>query len=153
MKSTKILKVIKETIELGDKKPRVFLGGTCNESTWRDKLIEKLTIDYFNPVVDDWDEAAYQQELKERETCDQVLYVITPKMTGVYSIAEVIDDSNKRPEKTVFCVIPNDEDESFDKGQIKSLDSVGKMVEKNGGIWLSNLDEVAEYLNDIGDNK
>ena len=27
---------------------KVFLGGTCNDSIWRDKLIEMLTIDYFN---------------------------------------------------------------------------------------------------------
>ena len=33
---------------------KIFLGGTCNESTWRDELIPNLTIDYFNPVVKDW---------------------------------------------------------------------------------------------------
>lgn len=33
---------------------KVFLGGTCNESTWREKLIPMLKIDYFNPVVKDW---------------------------------------------------------------------------------------------------
>ena len=35
---------------------KVFLGGTCNNSKWRDKLIPMLNIDYFNPVVDDWTE-------------------------------------------------------------------------------------------------
>lgn len=36
---------------------RVFLGGTCNESKWREELISKLdlnSIEYFNPVVEDW---------------------------------------------------------------------------------------------------
>lgn len=37
---------------------RVFLGGTCNDSTWRDNLIQQLEIDYFNPVVPDWTEDA-----------------------------------------------------------------------------------------------
>ncbi len=32
---------------------KVFLGGTCNGSLWRDALIKKLNIDYFNPVVPD----------------------------------------------------------------------------------------------------
>lgn len=32
---------------------KVFLSGTCNESTWRDELIKLLEIDYFNPVVKD----------------------------------------------------------------------------------------------------
>ena len=131
---------------------KVFLGGTCNESTWRDKLIEMLEIDYFNPVVDDWTEECYQEELRQREICDYCLYVITPRMTGVYSIAEVVDDSNKRPEKTIFCLLTADVDDTgkvimFDAGQLRSLDRVGKMVEKNGGKYFRELRDVAEFLN------
>ena len=142
---------------------KVFLGGTCNESTWRDRLIKMLEIDYFNPVVDDWTEECYQEELRQREICDYCLYVITPRMTGVYSIAEVVDDSNKRPEKTIFCLLEYDlsdykmkiEDgkkvrryvEMFDVSQLKSLDKVGVMVEKNGGKYFRELRDVAEFLN------
>lgn len=140
---------------MGEK--RVFLGGTCNESLWRDKLISMLKIGYFNPVVDDWTEECMMEERKQREICDFCLYVITPLMTGVYSIAEVIDDSNKRPDRTVFCFL--DEDyvnainkegvlrKTFDYAQQKSLDQVGKMVERNGGKYCKTLAEVAEYLN------
>lgn len=35
------------------KKRKVFLGDTCNGSTWRNKLIPLLEIEYFNPVVED----------------------------------------------------------------------------------------------------
>ena len=69
------------------------MNGTCNESTWRDKLISLLKIDYFNPVVDDWTEECMIEERRQRVICDYVLYVITPLMTGVYSIAEVVDDN------------------------------------------------------------
>ena len=126
---------------------KVFLGGTCNESKWRDWLIPALKIDYFNPVVPDWTEECYQRELYEREVCDYCLYVITPKMTGAYSIAEVIDDSNKRPEKTVFAFLDKDEGITFDAGQIRSLDRVGRMVENNGGKYCKCLLDVADYLN------
>lgn len=126
---------------------RVFLGGTCNESKWRYNLIEILKIDYFDPVVDDWTEECYQEELIQREICDYCLYVITPKMTGVYSIAEVVDDSNKRPKKTIFCYLKEDEEYIFTKGQLKSLDRVGVMVERNGGKYFKSLEEVAEFLN------
>lgn len=132
------------------KKIHVFLGGTCNGSSWRKVFIEMLDkekVSYFDPVVDDWNEEAYQRELKEREECDFCLYVITPKMTGVYSIAEVIDDSNKRPEKTVFCYLLNDEKESFSNGQEKSLKAVAKMVAKNGGLCFTSLKEIADYFN------
>lgn len=117
---------------------RVFLGGTCNGSNWRERLIPLLTnTDYFNPVVPNWTEECFQEELRQRETCDYCLYVITPKMTGVYSIAEVVDDSNKRPKKCVFAFLYEDEGVTFDKHQIKSLLKVGEMVQKNGGVFIS----------------
>lgn len=126
---------------------KVFLGGTCNDSDWRDRLIPALAIDYYNPVVPDWTEECYQREIREREECDYCLYVITPKMTGVYSIAEVIDDSNKRPEKTVFAFLFDDDGDVFDEGQIRSLDRVGRMVESNGGKYCKCLFQVVDYLN------
>jgi hypothetical protein len=134
------------------KEKKVFLGGTCNESTWREDLIKKLDIDYFNPVVKDWNDESYKEELKQREICDFLLYVITPKMTGVYSIAEVVDDSNKNPDKTIFCYLTTDKDDKdeeikFSKGQIKSLDAVSKMVEKNGANCFTSLSEIADFLN------
>lgn len=123
---------------------KVFLGGTCNNSDWREKLIPLLKIDYFNPVVPDWTPECQQEELKQREICDFVLYVISSEMTGVYSIAEVTDDSNKRPEKCIFCILP----EGFEGHQLKSLKQVGKMVERNGAKICSSLKEVADHLNE-----
>ena len=129
------------------KQKEVFLGGTTNESDWREKLIKLLKINYFNPLVDDWNEAAQKKEIEKRKSCDFVLYVITPKMEGSYSIAEVVDDSNKRPEKTIFCYLKEDDGKKFSEHQIKSLDMVGNMVKDNGGNVFKNLKEVAEYLN------
>jgi hypothetical protein len=133
------------------KQTKVFLGGTCNESTWRDELIPLLTIDYFNPVVKDWTPECQEEEINQRKTCDYVLYVITPKMTGVYSIAEAVDDSNKRPEKTIFCFVEDADDPlykvNFTKHQLKSLEATGKMIWGNGGGWFKSLAEVASFLN------
>ena len=126
---------------------KVFLGGTCNNSTWRDKLIPLLEIDYFNPVVDDWTPECQKEELKQREQCDYCLYVITPKMTGVYSIAEVVDDSNKRPDKTIFVCLELDGEETFSKEQRKSFKSLTTMIEKNGAKSFNTLKEVANFLN------
>lgn len=128
---------------------KVFLGGTCNNSKWREDLIKLLEIDYYNPVVDDWTLDCMVEEIKQRKLCDYCLYVITPKMTGVYSIAEVIDDSNKRPTQTIFCVLDIiDGRKAFDKGQFKSLGQVANMVKKNGGKFFQQLQDVADYLND-----
>ena len=132
---------------------RVFLGGSCNNSTWREELIPMLEIEYYNPVVEDWTPECMEEEIKQRKLCEYVLYVITPEMTGVYSIAEVVDDSNKRPDKTVFCIIDYvdypDRGETYEFGdhEIKSLNSVKKMVKENGATVCDNLQEVADFLN------
>jgi hypothetical protein len=128
----------------------VFLGGTCAGSAWRDRLISMLTINYFNPVVRDWTEECMAEERRQREECSYCLYFITPLMTGVYSIAEVIDDSNKHPEKTLFCYQEFEEGNNllqFSAAQLKSLHQVGRMVERNGGRYFTNMKNVAEFLN------
>lgn len=126
---------------------KVFLGGTCNNSTWREDLIPLLNINYFNPVVENWTEECMAEERKQRKECDYCLYTITPLMKGTYSIAEVVDDSNKRPEKTVFCLLCVGDEKAFDEAEIKSLDQVGKMVERNGGKYFTDLKDAANYLN------
>lgn len=128
-------------------KKKVFLGGTCNESTWRNRLIIMLNIEYFNPVVDDWTEDCMKEEIQQRQSCDFCLYTITPKMTGVYSIAEVVDDSNKRPNRTILVLLRDDGDQKFTHGQWKSLNNVARMVKGNGGQVFDNLESAAIYLN------
>ena len=67
--------------------------------------------------------------------------------TGVYSIAEAVDDSNKRPERTVFCVLESANGLTFTEGEMKSLNSVGEMVKRNGGYFAASLEDVADKLN------
>ena len=125
---------------------KVFLGGTANNSTWREELIlqlDKTKISYFNPVVEDWNEEVQKEEIRQRQTCDFVLYTITKEMLGFYAIAEVVDDSNKRPSKTIFCYL----EEGFSKHQMKSLQATARMVKENGAKVFTALEEVAEYLN------
>ena len=126
---------------------KVFLGGTVNGSDWRDRIIPELEIDYFNPVVKEWDDAAYQRELYERQYCDFCLYVITPKLTGFYALAEVTDDSYKRPDRTLYCFLEKDEDTAFSEEEIESLNILGEQVRENGGNWLHTLDDVVRFLN------
>lgn len=126
---------------------RVFLGGTCNESKWRDELIPMLKIDYFNPIVEDWDNAAQTEENRQKGLCDFNLFVITPKMTGVYAIAEVVQLSLTRPQSTIFCVLDEDDGVEFTEGQLMSLAAVAKLVETNHAKAFDNLVCVAEHLN------
>lgn len=137
-------------------KVKVFLGGTCADSTWREELLEKLDkekVEAFNPVVPDWTEECQAIEDYHRQTDDICLYVITPEGEGFYSFVEVTDDSNKRPERTVLCVLLEANGKSFDKHGLKCAKKTAKLVEENGVVVLSSLDEVAAFLNGYSKQK
>ena len=126
---------------------KVFLGGTCNDSLWRDDFIKKLNLDYFNPVGDDWTPEMMAEEIKQREECDFCLYVLTPKMEGFFSVAEVIEDSIKQPGKTIFSYLTTDNGQTFSNVQLRSLGQVAEMVKRNGANYFETLNEVADFLN------
>jgi len=128
---------------------KVFLGGTCNDSTWRERLIPMLNIDFFNPVVPNWTPECMEEERRQREICDYNLYVITPKMTGVFSIAEVVCDSIKRSSKTVFCALRSDDGAEFSEAQWKSLQQVRRMIDEHCAKTCDSLEDVAAFLNGV----
>lgn len=148
------------------RKIKVFLGGTCegcypesewnNEELdfskdWRKKLVAMLNLDlveYFNPVVNNWNDEAQQKEIEYRKNCDICLYAITNEIKGVYSIAEIIDDSNKRPDKTIFCNLYGNIDD-INVQMIKSLDATAEMVIRNNGLVMRDLKNVAIYINNL----
>lgn len=135
---------------------KVFLGGTCNESTWRDELINILPkhINYFNPVVEDWTSSCQKEEEKQKyELCDVHLYVITPKMTGVFSIAELVESAMTKNKDAVFCYLKSDDDKEFDNHQLKSLKATAALVEKYGAYVCHNIDEVVSCLEELYDAK
>ena len=125
---------------------KIFLGGTCAESKWRDDLIKVLDVDFFNPVVEDWtSECQIEEENQKTNHCNIHLYVITSQMEGVFSIAEVIESAHMGNKHTVLQVIPY----GFTKGQLKSLEAVVNMVRKHSGVAYVDEDlmRTARVLN------
>lgn len=125
---------------------KVFLGGTIN-SNWRERLISMIKIDYFNPVVDDWSPRNQDEELKQKKFCDYYLYCITPKMTGFYSIAEVVEHSINKPKFTIFVHLILDDGHRFNNGQWNSICAISELVKNNGAISYTSLDDAANFLN------
>ena len=130
---------------------KVFLGGTCAESRWRGNIIPQLKCEYFNPVVDDWTPECQKIEEQEKRICEDHLDVITPKMKGVFSIAEAVNDSMQLHDRCIFCVTKEDDDRDWTKEELKSLNATSDLIKNNGGIILSSLDEVVEYINNEHD--
>ncbi len=130
------------------KQPKIFLGGTCNNSTWRDELIPLLKVDYFNPVVEDWTPDCQEEERRQKdEECSTHLYVITNKIKGVFSIAEAVASAHLKTASTIFHVCPN----GFDEAELKSLKATLELIQSvggNGSIGEDNtMDALAYRLN------
>ena len=110
---------------------KVFLGGTCAESTWREELMSLIQVNFFNPVVDDWTPDCQEIEVVEKNlNCNIHLYVITSDMLGTFSIAEAIESSMTCGKQTILHIIPG----GFGQQAIKSFKAVCDMVVKHGGI-------------------
>ena len=124
---------------------KVFLGGTCAETNWRDELINVLQVPFFNPVVDDWTPECQAIEELEKVKCNIHLYVITKEMIGVFSIAEAIDSVRTAHKHTIFHVLPD----GFGVSELKSLDAVKNMVIARGGIAYIDpgLNRTARVIN------
>jgi hypothetical protein len=95
-------------------------------------------------VVSKWTEECQEEERRQRVLCDFLLYTITSDTSSVYSVAEVVDDSNKRPEATILCLLLD----GLDVTQAKHLRAVGAMCSNNGAKVVYSLDEAARWMND-----
>lgn len=110
---------------------KIFLGGTCAETTWRELVIPFLVFDYYNPQKEKWTEAQYQIEEYEKDVaCDIHYYVLTSEMKGIYSIAEIMDSVHQSDKLTIVQIVPT----GFNKGMMNSLTALQRLIEKRGGI-------------------
>ena len=131
---------------------KVFLGGTCCKTTWRDTIMPKLKIQYFNPVVEDWTPECIEEEYRQKnELCDIHLYVLTPQLKGVFSIAELIQSSLTEGKITVLYIMNTDKDDdsTWSKEMKSSLDEVSNLAETDGAMICTSLTNVVDTLNNL----
>lgn len=127
---------------------KVFLGGNLVSTSDTLKTLKSgLKIKYFDPSSLPNDFHSFKINKEEWVNCDFCLYVMTPLMKGFDNVVSVVDDSNKRPNKTIFCFIIEDSGSKFTEHQVKSLKAIGETVKKNGAMWFESLEEVMSFLN------
>ena len=139
---------------------RIFLGGTCADTTWREEFIKEIEptgIEYFNPVVKDWTpERQAIEEDEKNHKCDCHLYVITKEMMGTYSIAEVINSAwqavvyGTTVNYVVFAVL---NEGTWQKHEIKSFNAVMEMIKHiaphNSVVcYVKDMKELGSYFTD-----
>lgn len=142
-------------IDKEDKPQRFFLGGTTAGTGWRDEVIPELKkreLEFFDPRVEDWNDEARKKEEEEKEKCDTMLFLITPEMKGVFSVAEVINSSWEVVSSgngfVYFGILDNGE---WDEPRWRSLQATLKMVEEisqgNSRIKCGVVKNPVEILN------
>lgn len=88
-----------------------------------------------------------------RENDDICLYTITPEGEGFYSFVEVTDDSNKRPDRTVLCVLKEANGKQFTGHNLKCVLKTMKLIANNGVTVVESLEDLATYLNNYANKK
>jgi hypothetical protein len=73
--------------------PDVYLGGSCNPTTWRKEiaipLLEAAGITYYNPQVDSWTPELVDIEAKAKAQALNLLYVVDGQTRAIGSMVEV----------------------------------------------------------------
>jgi len=80
----------------------IFLGGSCNPTTWRTDisvpLLQKNNVHFFNPQVDDWTPDLMVQEQNAKKNAEVLLFVVdgvTRSIASMVEIAELISIGRK----------------------------------------------------------
>eukprot|EP00040_Diaphanoeca_grandis_P033785 m.207704 g.207704 ORF g.207704 m.207704 type:complete len:632 (-) comp32990_c0_seq1:484-2379(-) len=72
---------------------QVFLGGSCNPTTWRVDLaipiLQQSGITYYNPQVDFWEPALVELEQQAKKNAQLLFFVIDNRTRGIASMVEV----------------------------------------------------------------
>jgi len=73
----------------------VFLGGSCNPTTWRKEItipmLEQAGVPFYNPQVDEWSEELVAIEARAKERAAILLFVISAETRAMASVAEAAE--------------------------------------------------------------
>ena len=118
---------------------RVFLGGSCNPTTWRKDvaipILEAAGVSYYNPQVDDWSPELVAIEAKAKEEAETVLFVIDSQTRAIASILEATEMIMSQ--RDVVLVID----------QISDCTEIGGQTVT--GSELKDLNRARTYLRDL----
>eukprot|EP00002_Diphylleia_rotans_P007836 TRINITY_DN1750_c0_g1_i2.p1 TRINITY_DN1750_c0_g1~~TRINITY_DN1750_c0_g1_i2.p1 ORF type:complete len:532 (-),score=128.02 TRINITY_DN1750_c0_g1_i2:539-2134(-) len=93
--SVAVRKLIESRIAGGKESVSVFLGGSCNPTTWRKDIsmpmLSQSSITYYNPQVDDWYPELMELERKAKDSCAVLLYSIDNQTRAIASMLEVAE--------------------------------------------------------------
>jgi hypothetical protein len=118
---------------------QVFLGGSCNPTTWRMETaipaLEKAGIAFYNPQVADWHSELVALESAAKDESSILLFVIDSQTRAIASILEATEYTVAG--RDIYLVIDDMTDNTEVEGQIVT------------GRELKDLNRARTYLRDL----
>ncbi|KAL0895797.1 hypothetical protein ABMA27_011838 [Loxostege sticticalis] len=88
----------------------VFLGGSCNPTTWRSDIaipmLKKMGITYFNPQVDDWSTELIEVEHRAKAAARALLFVLDSETRAVAASVEAAHLAAAAPTALLLVLRP-----------------------------------------------
>lgn len=129
----------KSTKEQNMSKKQVFLGGSCNPTTWRKTVsipaLVAAGVAFYNPQVDDWKPELVALEAAAKQDSEQLLFVIDGQTRAIASILEATEYACSG--RQVVLVVENVPDGTVVEGQTIT------------GRELKDLNRARSYLLDV----
>lgn len=89
----------------------VFLGGSCNPTTWRKNLavpyLQEANVSFYNPQMDYWSQGLIEIEHAAKENATILLYVIDIQTRNVVSYIEIANFASYH-KHLVLAIYPQD---------------------------------------------
>jgi hypothetical protein len=121
----------------------LFLGGSCNPTTWRrDIAIPLLSgISFCNPQVDDWSPALVAVEALAKREAKALLFVIDGQTRAIASMIEAVSFAGQR--RRVFVTVEEIPDGTIIDGQVIT----GRELKDLNRARAYLLDELRHFSN------
>ncbi|XP_074109353.1 protein I'm not dead yet [Cotesia typhae] len=121
---------------------QVFLGGSCNPTTWRSEIaiptLQRLGITYYNPQVSQWGPELIAEEYEAKETAQVLLFVIDNQTRNTAGIIEAAQLAATRSHSLVLVVYHYQQNQTILGETISALEYCDLM---NGLLVLEYLTE------------
>lgn len=90
--------------------PEVFLGGSCNPTTWRADVaiptLKKLGITFYNPQVSEWTPDLLELEHRAKEKAKVLFFVMDPQTRSAAGAIEVANIAGRNSKHLVLVLLP-----------------------------------------------
>lgn len=120
-------------------RPHVFLGGSCNPTTWRrdiaKPMLDSAGVSYYDPQVEDWSPELVEVEARAKTECREWLFVLDGQTRAVASMIETTELMSTG--RTVWLVVTDIPDGTEIAGAIVT------------GRELADLNNARAYLRDV----